>query len=249
MTPTVSVLVPFAVGAEGSERVDHWRWLRRRYEEDLPDWEIVVGSSDSVAEDFSKGKAVHSAFGRATGEILVIADADCWIHPRGLLDAVEAVDRGTNWVVPHRDVYRLTASTTAKLTAGALEGPPRELPREALYKPMHKGPSGGGLVVLSRQAYTTVGGMDSRFHGWGGDDIAFGWALDTLVGPHTRLSAPIWHLWHYPLVRRTRWRRGNERLAGRYSEANGHPELMRLLIAGAPDDEKWAQKVALTQVA
>jgi hypothetical protein len=97
---------------------------------------------------------------------------------------------------------------------------------------------------MLRSTWENVGGVDPRFVGWGGEDIAFGWALDTLAGPHTNLGAPLYHLWHPLAVDRRKASPETDRLAGRYAEANGKPEAMRALIDGAPDDSRWREMIA-----
>ncbi|MFK4998906.1 galactosyltransferase-related protein [Bacillus sp. N9] len=54
----------------------------------------------------------------------------------------------------------------------------------------------GGINVVPRKHFETVGGFDERFVGWGGEDDAFAASLNTLCGYVKRLDATIYHLWH-----------------------------------------------------
>lgn len=214
---TVSVLVPFV--DQGCEhRARAWAYVRSHYSTNHRDWQLVVGTCDGV---WSKGAAVADALSRADGDILVLADADSWCDP----DALRlAVDTDAPWVVPHGKVYRLNQRGTAKLYSGLLQ-------RGHTARRPYIGPAGGGLVVLGREAYELVGGIDPRFAGWGGEDISFGWALDTLVGPYVRIGTPLHHLWHPHPAPNHRGSTETEALAARYKAARGDRSAMAALVA------------------
>lgn len=219
---TVSVIVP--VAHDGAERDAAWRWLRPTYP---ADWEVVQ-CCDTSKGAWSKGRAVAAGAAQATGDTFVIADCDLLIDQRVLQRAVELVAERAPWVMPHGVVYRLGKKSTVAL----LKYDTHPLPARTVGR-RHNGPVGGGFVVCSRAGYDTVRGIDPRFTGWGGEDISFGRALDTLVGSHLRLWAPTWHLWHVPMVRPQDGRRAspeNERLAGRYLDAVGDRTAMRAIV-------------------
>lgn len=205
---TVSVLIPFAGVDE--YRVAARDWIIDRYHREHRDWEIIEASSDGV---WRKGVAVDSAAARASHDVFVIADADLFIDPGVLDHAARLVQDSVPWVVPHGKVFRLNRSATAHTMNGIQR-------RAPVVRSPYLGPAGGGIVVLTRAAYDTVHGIDNRFEGWGGEDISFGWALDTLVGPHVRLGADLFHLWHPHSAPRGRGSKPSEALAGQYRDAN-----------------------------
>lgn len=228
---TVSVLVPLSSGDEA--RAEVWRWVRRRYEDEHADWEIVVGFH-RTGVDWSKGCALADAASRAGGDLFVVADADAYVEADVLEQAVDYVTGGAEaapWAMPHNLVIRLTRWGTARLTTGQIRTADAMGRNDVRWR--HDAPAGGGIAVLTREAWDTVGGVDPRFMGWGGDDIAFGWALDTLVGAHVNLGEPLVHLWHPEHLQRRR--SPNDELAGRYLAANGDPDAMRILVAEARD--------------
>lgn len=226
----VSVLIPYA--STDDHRAAALAYVLAWYARHHPAWEVILEGCDGP---WSKGRALHAAAARATHDTLVLADADSIVPPDALREAVLLTRGGTGWVMPHRRVYRLSREHTARVYAGA-EPAPRDVCR-----PVYTGVTGGGITVLTRAAWDTIGGIDPRFEGWGGEDLAAGWALETLCGPGTHLEAPFFHLWHEQLPQGTR-RRGSpasEALAGRYRQARGKPEAMRALVAehapvGAP---------------
>lgn len=228
---TVSLVVPFS--PDGAERSRNWAFLKARYEVLYPGWQIVE-ADDPGTGGWSKGRAVAAALEDATGDVCIVADADVMVSRAALAEAVGALEQGAAWVIPHRLVYRLTQAATQAVFDGTLTGPV-PLPRRHVTR-VRKGPAGGGLVVADTESVREVGGIDPRFLGWGGEDISFGRALDTLIGEHTRLADTMWHLHHPPMGRRVgdRASEQSELLASRYLEANGDPVAMRALCDEQP---------------
>lgn len=222
----ISVLVPLSI--ESWERDRNWAWLRGHWLEQFPGWELVE-QPDPGRGGWSKGRAVNQAARRAAGDTFVLADADVWVRPDVLREAVAA---DAPWVVPHRTVFRLDRDTTETVLTGQLPLEPSAVPRANLDRRGYRGVAGGGLTVLTREAFETVRGVDPRFIGWGGEDVCLARALDTLVGRHERLAGDLWHFWHPPQDRPGgRAPDVNDRLSGRYLEAVDKPDEMRALIA------------------
>lgn len=231
----ISVVVPFTPGA-CRHRDTAWKWIRERYELLHPDLEVIEGHGDPTR--WSKGSAVANAVEQAAGDLLVVADADTFITAAALTEATDAVANGAPWAVPHLTVYRLSEAHSTELYRRAPVDDPGHLPRKLLDRFPYRGYPGGGIAVLPRATYDQIP-IDRRFEGWGGEDDAWGRALDTLAGPHWRGGAPLWHLWHplqptHNLAGRPF--AGTDRLVGAYKEATGVPRLMAALVAGeAPE--------------
>lgn len=224
---TVTVLVPYGGECEWRERARVW--TVDRYRRLHPDWELIEGR---CAEPWSKGTAVHNAFRQATGNVLVIADADSFVASDPLQRCVAAVEATGGWAMPHDQVHRLDRYHTEKVYAGW--SIPPKLTWQQLARPAYPGVIGGGIVVLSRAAYLTVNGIDPRFQGWGGEDVCFGRALLALVGLPHRPRAPLYHLWHpHALGDQADTLRGSEEseaLVAEYTPAWRSPILMREVV-------------------
>jgi hypothetical protein len=227
---TTAVLMPSGITDEWRARARSYvtAWYARHF----GDCPLVVGEC-AQASEWSKGEAIADAFERAgSPDVLVLADADSFtLDPDSLRTAIELVTLGGRpYVIPHRQVYRLRQDETERLHRD-----PEARPRLGYTaRPVYEGPAGGGITVVSRDAFELVGGIDRRFLGWGGEDVAFGWALATLVGEGVRLEGRLVHLWHPHPAPNLRGSEASEELVAKYREARGVPRRMTKVIAGEP---------------
>lgn len=221
--PLTTVLIPWRGGCEHRARA--LEWVQARYRERFPRWRVVV--APAPPGPWIKALAVMAA--APTSGVVVVADADVWCDSTGR--AVDMVRGGAPWALPHRSVYRLAPAASTQVMAGAL--PARTM---ACVQRPYRGTRGGGLVVLEAQVLREVP-MDPGFVGWGGEDAAWGQALEALVGEPKRCGDRLYHLWHPPQERLSRivGSRANAALAERYARARRRPEEMQALISEAHD--------------
>lgn len=99
--------------------------------------------------------------------------ADFLIENPDSIHAAVELSRQEN--LPHVKAFDKVSRLTLTQTQAWLAGEPVELPDSPL-------PFEGPLVV-SREAYETVGGNDPRFVGWGHEDRAFTHCIHVLCGP------------------------------------------------------------------
>lgn len=255
----VSLLVPFR--SDGGVRAETWHWLRRYWADALPGAEIVIGTDSRVDEDagrpFSKTRAVNDAASRATGDIFVILDADCYIYAAQLMRAVRRIrdareDGHRLWFIPYRRFYRLNRAFSRRVLESDPRHPlwPGDFPHREIVDVIPEKSSScahwfGALIqVMPREAFETVGGMDPRHFSWGGDDVDFMRAVDTLWARHHTENGPVFHLWHptFGNTSPTRfWKGGqagqNDWLASLYTDAIGDPERMRRLVDEGFEEE------------
>lgn len=216
---------------------DEWRgralgYVEQWYDRHFPDVELISGACAPNSE-WSKGEAIAAAFERTSAEVLVLADADSFmLDPADLRTAIDLVRlAGHPYAVPHSKVYRLRSDETTRITDA-----PELAPRLGYtVRPVYEGPIGGGITVVARSAFKLVGGIDRRFLGWGGEDVAFGWALQTLAGEGQRLAGRLVHLWHPHPAPNLRGSPASEELVARYRAARGVRRRMAAVVAG----EEW----------
>lgn len=214
----ISLLVP--MGGEDRFRHADWSWLERYYRDHLGcEAEIIVGRDRRSDKrwyrrplPFSKTTAINDAFRRSHGDIIVLLDTDCYIDTKVITHCADRIRAAHKrhvrlWFVPYREIYRLTAKATREVLASEPWHPLRfstPPPREDYEDNQGSGPStghryGAMIMIMPREAFECVGGMDPRFRGWGGDDVSFLHALDALWSwPNGHKNTPndVLHLWH-----------------------------------------------------
>lgn len=175
-------------------------------------------------EQWNKAEAIHNAVKQGESEILVVADADVWVHPAYVAEAIHQVWRKGKWVMPHQLVYRLDASSSAQWE------PYEKTPRKCERLP-YVGVPGGGMFIIRREDYESVP-MDRNFVGHSGQDIAWAHAADTLLGRHKRLKGKMTHLHHPPQPTKgdEDYSVPNFRLMRAYARARASQKRMRQLV-------------------
>lgn len=262
----LSILIPFRCDDPSDQRHKNWKWLRRYWRAQLPAAEIVVGE-DALSADgstpFSKAAAINNAASRATGDIFVIADADCYIPVSSVLEAAHRIRAARKnglplWYVPYRHFYRLNQIASQMVLDSEPENPhmfEHPLGAENIMNASGS-PFGhwyGALIqIMPREAFETVGGWDPRFRGWGGEDHSFMHMVDTLYGRHKTLPHHVMHTYHPVLSPgapsewadwdHRRWanqtsNQVNKTLARRYIAAIGNIKMMRDIV------EEWRNPV------
>lgn len=198
--------------------------MKARYAAAEPSWEVVEGFAGGA---WCKAAAVADGLTRASGDVVVVADSDVWCDHTAA--AVQRVQQGAAWAVPHRQVWRLDETATRQVAAGA--EPADVANRRTVTERPYDGKVGGGIVVARRDVYDDCP-LDERFAGWGHEDTSWGLALETLHGRPVRFNGRLWHLWHPPQPRLNR-AVGSEtslQLERRYVAAYRDRRRMRRLI-------------------
>lgn len=241
----ISLLMPF--GGNDPVRVQAFEWLVRYWAAQLPRAKLIIGRDDNVP--FSKTTAFNNARSRARGDILVLLDADCYIDAKVLVHCAREIREARRegkrlWYIPYRHFYRLNREASQRVLASdpadplVFSSPPSRDDTEDQSSASNGHWWGALIQVMPREAYDIVGGCDTRFAGWGGEDVAFMRAVDTLYAKHKTTPNQVLHLWH-PVIR-GEWKlrkwpgqlsaQDNEKLANRYYAAFGDPQRMRVLV-------------------
>lgn len=220
--PGVAVVLPFRGGCEHREAaLQHVLHLYRRH---LPRACVIVAADHAVGP-WCKARAVAQTRAALDGaEIVVVADGDVWAP--SLPATIRDVHLGREWGAPHATVRRLTQAASHTVYAGGVG--------DEISEPVRPAVLGGGIVVLRRDVFDDCP-LDPGFHGWGGEDVAWGFALRTLHPDFVRGSDELTHFWHPPAPRRSRacGSPSNERLREEYRAALTMPDRMRALLAEA----------------
>jgi hypothetical protein len=214
----VEVIIPFAGADPYRQRALTWATERCNFP-----YKLAVGDLP-----FNKAMTLMPAIERSSAKIVVAHDADVWTP--GLANAIQAVEDGAAWAIPHWSVYRLSEDATRAVLGGS------GWPGQPLARPVYTGVAGGGVVVALRDTLLDIP-MDPRFQGWGQEDESWAMALWCLLGEPWRGEDPLVHLWH-PLEDRDGQRTGNQvswTLRNRYASVRYDQPGMRQLLQEAQD--------------
>jgi hypothetical protein len=147
---------------------------------------------------FNKSWGLNVGFRHSRSPWLAFADADL-ILGDALPAALEYMGQGYQTVKPYRRLLDLDAAESQRVRAGEFDWVPR---REAGAAPSREGVGefivfAGGVFLITRAAFASVGGWDERFRGWGGEDDAMSYKLERARVPGIELTQrPALHLHH-----------------------------------------------------
>ena len=222
---TVSVVVPFR--GDGGRRDELWAFCKAWWVSHFPEFELI--ESDNGDEPFSRGGSRNAGAERSSGDILIFADADTLVAH--VEEAVKIAEGGM-WCLAYAESQYLALTEEATLAllktdpTGQLREPTREECREHLT-------SYGGVQAMPREAFFRAGMYCKQFRGFGGEDVAFMFAMDTLWSPHVRASG--WAIApKHPHPEEERFQSpywpANDALCKRFEAAYRNPSAMRHLV-------------------
>lgn len=187
---TVSVCFPWRADPDRDRLAT---WILRRWALLFPDYELVLGACDDGP--FNRSQAINDAFARSSGDIIIVADLDTIFHAHFVEEAVTRVESDPNaWGFGFSEYIKLTPSYTDWVLRYQADITVLEQYVEAYES---SSTTTSGLLAISREGFTKVGGFDARFVGWGWEDVAFTDTADRLLSPHFRVEdGYLLHLWH-----------------------------------------------------
>jgi len=217
----VTVVVPFRGGQVDREVA--FEHTRAHLQHILPTARLVVADTDH--QPFNRAAARNAGVREAGAGIVVVCDADSLPEREPVEAAIEAAADGLLHL-PYTIFSGLTREQTLRVL---LQG----LPLGDVGKPdLVTTNSVGGVLVIDHDAWWEAGGQDEGFHGWGGEDVAFRHACDTLLGQTVRHDGVLYGLWHpSEMDRKSAQYRTNIARQNRYRGLRRNPRAMRQLIA------------------
>jgi len=148
-------------------------------------WPIVEGTCEGR---WARAAAVNDAAAKAKDwDVAFIADCDTLFDHEQILRAVHWVRSTGGGARPHDERYMLNQQgSLVAVQRGTSNLQPNHFLRQW---------AGGGLDVVTREAWDAVGGMDERYVGWGYEDSQF--HVDLIANRcWDRLPGEAFHLYH-----------------------------------------------------
>lgn len=226
----VSLVIPYR--KTDQDRENNFFWIARRWQLLYPEFDKII--CDSGSRQFSRSASRNDGVKSATGDIIIVADADTIPLQEFIDEAIGIVSnpKRRSWVIAHDGYCNLSQSYTHNLLRSSADvnlSKPR--PGDCDHYMLE---SWAGMLVFPREALEEAGGWDENFKGWGYEDNAFYMKMDTLWAPHVRpLASYAMHMWHPAPNEQTFGQPDilfNRNLFEKYKKANGDPVRMRKLI-------------------
>ncbi len=222
--PRVVILVPRREGFAFRDQV--WAWTKAWWAREFPDIPIFEGHHTTGL--FNRSAALNTAADLAgEWDIAIVVDADVILDPGHVREGIRIALEQERMVVPFKVRHNLNQRGSVRVMAG--ETGPWEKFIARNYYDQHS-----SVVVIPRSVWTTVGGFDETFAGWGMEDTAFAITVTTLVGPLVHMEGECWHLWHPSAPEghvNTPSANANRARGARYQAALGNPDAIRALLA------------------
>jgi hypothetical protein len=211
----LSIIIPFRRSKKFKRQDENFRWMKKYWKCQLPGAQIIRGQDRRWWRPFSKSVAVNDGAKRATGDIFIIVDVDCYIDADVVLKCAEEIRRARRrnkriWFVPYRKFFRLTDAASQRVLDSdpccpyQFPTPPHEIDedehghhhhhhRHHWSGSKHGHWYGAMIQIIPREAFHC---WDRRFRGWGGEDHSAMRATDMLYWRHKTTPNQVLHLWH-----------------------------------------------------
>lgn len=208
---TAVAIVPYRVDASGNRRINAeavLAWLSSlnitvilsEYATQpdnqlrLPEGVIHVYTESSGA--FNKARACNRGFLASTENVIALVDADTLMDSRTFSAALNRVGTHDEVIRPFSRLIELSEDQRDSYIQSAVLPQPTQTDRDDA-RDGDVIPLCGGIVIMKRDRYFSVGGLDERFEGWGGEDDALSHAI-VRTGATIKVvkNEPAFHLWH-----------------------------------------------------
>lgn len=156
----------------------------------LPGWVHHVHTPPPERDmPYCRSWAFNVGVSYAKGHLLILHDNDLLVPADYAAQALNRAERGFDVVNLKRYIFYLSEHHSRAVCDGTSS------PLDSAPEAIMQNSQGGGSIVITRDAYERIGGMDESFVGWGGEDIEFWERAQTLSVWHWGVLSLL-HLWH-----------------------------------------------------
>lgn len=175
------IVMPWRPSMSGA-RTNNMMFTKQYYESH--GYEVLL--SDSRHKTFNRSAARNRGVKKASGEIVVLIDADFYVNMDLLRQAIRSAKSYPNQFKPFSKINRLSKQQSKSMISG------NPTPYQGAYSYLCM----GGAFVLNRDSWNLVKGFDEDFKDWGCEDAAFQIITDRHLGPKQMLEGEAIDLWH-----------------------------------------------------
>lgn len=195
----LAFLIPFRTDNGHRQRL--YDYVTDRIKLFFPDAGIYTHAGMESTE-FNRSAAINHAFTMMKGEeIVIVNDADTVWNASSILGGIFSLVHDGRFVIPYTRYNILDIPSTESILEDdvgrilAHTSYDYDIVVEANRHVFHAPPV-SGVVMLRSTDFEALGGFDSRFIGWGEEDVAFTIRASKLLGRPVRCMGDVWHLWH-----------------------------------------------------
>lgn len=188
---TVEVVIPWrSTGCPYRERS-----LEFLYKFYLDYFGNVSLSDSDQSKEFNRAQARNLGVSKSSAEIVVVTDSDLYVPIDQINEAIDLAKAVNNQVRPFSSFGHMNRKST-EYFLNLREYPPiTKTSFETLsaeWPGLH-----GGTFVINRDLWISLGGMDEKFSGWGGEDNAFNIRCQNRLGVSAEIvDGYAFHLFH-----------------------------------------------------
>jgi hypothetical protein len=161
---------------------------RRDAEPVIPSWVRYVHRQVPEGTPYNRSAAFNEGVRCARGSLLVLHDGDLLVPSRYAAEAQHVASEGWRFLDLKRFLFYIDEDATGQLFSTG------ELP--AGVAPVITQNARGGSIVVTREAFESIGGFDDEFSGWGGEDNDFWDRASAAGGTYGYGYLPFVHLDH-----------------------------------------------------
>ena len=157
---------------------------------------------------FPKALLYNTAAKMATSPLLIFNDVDCFAEPQSMGACVHELlnYQAHDVLCPYNEMINVSGSLKQKFVEQPIYDWVKGIHKDALTEDTtvlyERNP--GGVFIFKRKDFIRIGGLNTKFLGWGGEDNELLFRATRLGLRWSSLSPPLFHL-HHDSLNRAEW--------------------------------------------
>lgn len=153
----------------------------------------IIGESDSLI--FNRSEARNNGVLNSKSENLIIIDSDNIVSIESIIKGINYIDE-KKMIKPFTSIHYLNEKATINFFNGLKPSSLNDYDREYLLPHQINLRNSGGIYIIKKYVWESLGGMNENFEGWGLEDSEFNLRFEKKYGKITFLKGNNYHLYH-----------------------------------------------------